>query len=113
MKQSFSTVEEVLENYKTSVSERDVEKFLRSYSENINLYDCWGKWDCKLKKVNQWLLRNVRLPMQRMCSRRLKYSAKLQIDLRLGCARWMSLGKLYTNILPYQLILSQVKACFI
>jgi ketosteroid isomerase-like protein len=59
MKQSFSTVEEVLENYKTSVSERDVEKFLRSYSENISLYDCWNKWECNglsdwRKSVESW-----------------------------------------------------------
>ena len=59
MKQSFSTVREVLENYKTSIFERDVEKFLCSYSENINLYDCWGKWDCKglldwRKSVESW-----------------------------------------------------------
>ena len=59
MKQSFSTVEEVLENYKTSVSERDVEKFLRSYSEKIDLYDCWTKWECNglkewRKSVESW-----------------------------------------------------------
>jgi len=59
MKQSFSTVQEVLENYKTSIFERDVEKFLRSYSENINLYDCWNKWECNglwdwRKSVESW-----------------------------------------------------------
>ena len=59
MKQSFSTVEEVLENYKASVSERDVEKFLRSYSEKIDLYDCWTKWECNglkewRKSVESW-----------------------------------------------------------
>ena len=59
MKQSFSTVQEVLENYKTSVSERDVEKFLRSYSEKIDLYDCWTKWECNglkewRKSVESW-----------------------------------------------------------
>ena len=59
MRHSFSTVEEVLENYKTSVLEKDVEKFLRSYSENIHLYDCWAKWECNgleewRKSVESW-----------------------------------------------------------
>lgn len=59
MSKSFSTVEEVLENYKTSVLEKDVEKFLRSYSENIHLYDCWAKWECNgldewCKSVESW-----------------------------------------------------------
>ena len=59
MSQSFSTVQEVLVNYKTSIFEKDVEKFLRSYSENIHLYDCWGKWECNglgawRKSVESW-----------------------------------------------------------
>jgi len=59
MSQLFSTVQEVLENYKTSIFERDVEKFLHSYSENIHLYDCWGKWECNglwewRKAVESW-----------------------------------------------------------
>lgn len=59
MSQSFSTVQEVLENYQTSIIERDVGKFLRSYSEKINMYDCWGKWECNgllewRKSVESW-----------------------------------------------------------
>ena len=52
MSHSFLTVQDVLENYKTSIFERDVEKFLGSYSKEIHLYDCWGKWECN--GLSEW-----------------------------------------------------------
>ncbi|WP_430787161.1 YybH family protein [Virgibacillus flavescens] len=39
-------VQDVLENYKRSVYERDVEKFLSTYAADVHIYDCWGSWEC-------------------------------------------------------------------
>lgn len=41
----FNTVKDVLENYKSAVYEKDVEKFISAYSTNIHVYDCWGRWE--------------------------------------------------------------------
>ena len=43
----FSKVQDVLENYKTSVYEKDVEKFLSMYAPEMHIYDCWGNWEVK------------------------------------------------------------------
>ncbi len=42
-----SNVEGVLENYKQAIYEKDVEKFLTIYDEDVHIYDCWGKWESK------------------------------------------------------------------
>lgn len=42
---TFMTVQEVLENYKSAVYEKDVERFISSYSPDIHVYDCWGNWE--------------------------------------------------------------------
>lgn len=46
MNHVFSEVQEVLNNYKFAIEERNVEKFLQSYSENVHLFDTWGAWEC-------------------------------------------------------------------
>ncbi|WP_226682919.1 YybH family protein [Sutcliffiella horikoshii] len=42
-----SNVDGVLEIYKQAIYEKDVEKFLAIYDENVHIYDCWGKWESK------------------------------------------------------------------
>ncbi|WP_404460739.1 YybH family protein [Sutcliffiella horikoshii] len=42
-----SNVEGVLENYKQAIYEKDVEKFLTIYDEDVHIYDSWGKWESK------------------------------------------------------------------
>ncbi|KEO83977.1 nuclear transport factor 2 family protein [Tumebacillus flagellatus] len=42
----FNTVQDVLENYKSSVAENDVEKYTAAYASDIHLYDCWDDWEC-------------------------------------------------------------------
>src|SRR5690348_7195347 len=59
MKTGSSKVQDVLENYKCAVYEKDVEKFLSIYATNIHIYDCWGNWECKgislwREKVIEW-----------------------------------------------------------
>ncbi|WP_394171907.1 YybH family protein [Guptibacillus hwajinpoensis] len=43
----ISTVQDVLENYKSAVYEQDAEKFLSTYAADVHIYDCWGKWECR------------------------------------------------------------------
>lgn len=45
MAAQFHSVGEVLENYRRAVFERDVERFLASYSADIHVFDCWGLWE--------------------------------------------------------------------
>ncbi|RLQ96656.1 YybH family protein [Falsibacillus albus] len=52
MKTHFNKVQDVLGNYRSSIYEQDVEKFLSSYSPDIHIYDCWGSWESK--GVSQW-----------------------------------------------------------
>ncbi|MGV3466853.1 MAG: YybH family protein [Heyndrickxia sp.] len=42
----FNDVQSVLENYQTAVKEKDVEKFLSAYTQDIHVYDCWETWEC-------------------------------------------------------------------
>ncbi len=44
---NFIKVQDVLENYKSSVYEKDVERFLTIYAPDIHIYDCWSNWECK------------------------------------------------------------------
>lgn len=52
MKAEFKTVQHVLENYKSSAVEKDVEKFLSAYADDIHLYDCWDNWECR--GISKW-----------------------------------------------------------
>lgn len=47
MKGTFIKVQDVLENYKSSVYEKNVERFLSTYAPEIHIYDCWGNWESK------------------------------------------------------------------
>lgn len=44
---SFYKVQDVLENYKSAVYQKDVERFLSIYDLGVHIYDCWGNWECK------------------------------------------------------------------
>lgn len=48
----ISTVQDVLENYKSAVYEQDAEKFLSTYAADVHIYDCWGKWECR--GISSW-----------------------------------------------------------
>ncbi|MFF2755543.1 YybH family protein [Psychrobacillus sp. NPDC058041] len=55
----FSEVREVLENYKSAIYEKDVERFLSSYASDIHIYDSWENWESigisKWREmVNEW-----------------------------------------------------------
>ena len=52
MTEGFFKVQDVLENYKTAVYEKDVEKFLSMYAPEIHIYDCWGNWESK--GISSW-----------------------------------------------------------
>ncbi|WP_409300112.1 YybH family protein [Peribacillus sp. SCS-155] len=52
MKGNFIKVQDVLENYKSSVYEKDVERFLSTYAPEIHIYDCWGNWE--MKGISPW-----------------------------------------------------------
>jgi ketosteroid isomerase-like protein len=45
MKVNFIKVQDVLENYKSSVYEKNVERFLSTYAPEVHIYDCWGNWE--------------------------------------------------------------------
>ena len=47
MSLNFNKVKDVLENYKSSVFENDVDRFLTAYAPDIHIYDCWSNWECK------------------------------------------------------------------
>lgn len=40
-------VQDVLEQYKSAIHERDIERFLSIYDPDVHIYDCWGNWECK------------------------------------------------------------------
>lgn len=47
MTSGINKVQDVLENYKCAVYEKDAEKFLSTYAADVHIYDCWGNWECK------------------------------------------------------------------
>lgn len=49
---SIRMVQDVLDNYKSAVYERDVEKFLSAYAADVHIYDCWGDWECR--GISSW-----------------------------------------------------------
>lgn len=48
----ISSVQDVLENYKSAVYEKDVDQFLSTYAPDVHIYDCWGNWECK--GISSW-----------------------------------------------------------
>ncbi|MGM0840352.1 MAG: YybH family protein [Bacillota bacterium] len=53
------SVQDVLQQYKSSIHERDLERFLSIYDPDIHIYDCWGNWESKgiaswQKNVTEW-----------------------------------------------------------
>ena len=48
----YPEVQDVLEIYKSSVYEKDVEKFLSIYANDILIYDCWSNWECR--GISHW-----------------------------------------------------------
>lgn len=52
MAEVFIKVQDVLENYKTAVYEKNVEKFLSIYAPEMHIYDCWGNWESK--GISSW-----------------------------------------------------------
>ncbi|MBN3555730.1 nuclear transport factor 2 family protein [Fictibacillus nanhaiensis] len=47
-----SSVQDVLENYKSSVYEKDVDQFLSTCAADVHIFDCWGNWECK--GISSW-----------------------------------------------------------
>lgn len=52
MAEVFLKVQDVLENYKIAVYEKDVHKFMSMYTHEMHIYDCWGNWESK--GINTW-----------------------------------------------------------
>lgn len=48
----FIKVIDVLENYKSAVYAKDVERFLSAYDSDIHIFDCWGSWESN--GISQW-----------------------------------------------------------
>ncbi|NHM31951.1 YybH family protein [Neobacillus terrae] len=48
----FKKVHDVLENYKSAVYEKDIERFLSTYASDIHIFDCWGSWESS--GISQW-----------------------------------------------------------
>lgn len=43
---------DVVENYKSAVYEKDVEKFVSTFASDFHTYDCWQDWECV--GISQW-----------------------------------------------------------
>ncbi|MFB7140458.1 YybH family protein [Gottfriedia sp. NPDC056225] len=52
MTEGFYKVQEVLENYRTAVYEKDVEKFLSLYAPEVHIFDAWENWECN--GISSW-----------------------------------------------------------
>jgi ketosteroid isomerase-like protein len=52
MKFGLNTIQKVLENYKSAIYEKDVERFVSTFSHNIHIYDSWEEWECVC--ISQW-----------------------------------------------------------
>lgn len=52
MRLGFNTIQDVLENYSSAISEKDVERFVSAYASDIHIYDCWENWECI--GISQW-----------------------------------------------------------
>lgn len=48
----FTTVQNVLNNYKEAVYEKNVEKFLMGYAPDVHIFDCWQEW--QYNGIEQW-----------------------------------------------------------
>ncbi|WP_276356075.1 YybH family protein [Cohnella caldifontis] len=45
MRFALENVHDVIENYKSAILERDVEKFTAAFAPDIHAYDCWEDWE--------------------------------------------------------------------
>ncbi|TWT25863.1 nuclear transport factor 2 family protein [Planomicrobium sp. CPCC 101110] len=45
MANAILRVEDMLKNYKDAVHEKNAEKFLSAYADDVHIYDCWGRWE--------------------------------------------------------------------
>jgi hypothetical protein len=43
---AFNKVQDVLENYKSAIYEKDVERFVSTFASDMHIYDCWENWEC-------------------------------------------------------------------
>jgi ketosteroid isomerase-like protein len=48
----FNKVQDVLENYKYAIYEKDVERIVSIFASDIHIYDCWENWECI--GISQW-----------------------------------------------------------
>ncbi|MGG1575723.1 YybH family protein [Fictibacillus sp. NRS-1165] len=48
----LNTVQDVLDNYKSAIYEKDVERYVSTFASDIHIYDCWGDWECI--GISQW-----------------------------------------------------------
>ncbi|MFI8684583.1 YybH family protein [Rossellomorea sp. NPDC077527] len=54
-------VQHVLDQYSSSIQERDIERFLSIYDSEVHIYDCWGQWESKgiaawQENVTEWFI---------------------------------------------------------
>ncbi|HET7657284.1 MAG TPA: nuclear transport factor 2 family protein [Bacillales bacterium] len=59
MSTGFTNVQDVMENYKSAIYEKDVDKFLSGYASDVHLFDCWENWECNgisawRESVTEW-----------------------------------------------------------
>lgn len=45
MSNRLARVQDVIENYRSSVYEKDVEKYISAYASDVRLFDCWDAWE--------------------------------------------------------------------
>lgn len=48
----LNTVQDILDNYKSAIYEKDVERYVSTFASDIHIYDCWGDWECI--GISQW-----------------------------------------------------------
>ncbi|WP_449623149.1 YybH family protein [Robertmurraya sp. Marseille-Q9965] len=48
----LNTVQDILDNYKSAIYEKDIERFVSTFASDIHIYDCWGDWECI--GISQW-----------------------------------------------------------
>lgn len=52
----MKTIQEVLDNYTTSVLNQDVHQFMKLYDESIHIFDSWNTWEVKSKSDWQTII---------------------------------------------------------
>ena len=46
MNTRYINVQDILDNYKSAIYEKDVERFLSAYHPDIHIFDSWNTWEC-------------------------------------------------------------------